>query len=178
MSAIRVFDGVAPQLGDRVYVDASSVVIGKVVLGADASVWPMAVVRGDMHTITIGARSNVQDGAVLHITHAGRFNESGWPLVIGDDVTIGHQAVIHGCTVGSRVLIGMGAVVMDGVVIEDDVIVAAGAVVSPGKTLESGYLYKGNPARPAREITDQEREFLTYSAQTYVNLKNQYISHP
>lgn len=172
---LREFRGVKPQVGNSVYIDQASVVIGQVTIGDDCSVWPLAVLRGDMHTITIGNRTNVQDGAVLHITHAGPYNASGWPLSIGDDVTIGHQAVVHGCTVGSRVLIGMGAVLMDGVVVEDDVIVAAGALVPPGKVLRSGWIYKGNPCQASRELTPEERQFFQYSAKTYVDLKNQYM---
>ncbi|MDX5379384.1 MAG: gamma carbonic anhydrase family protein, partial [Halomonas sp.] len=129
---IRSWQGTRPTLGARVYVDPASVVLGDVVLGDDCSVWPMAVVRGDMHRIRIGARTSVQDGSVLHITHASDFNPGGFPLTIGDDVTIGHKAILHGCTLGSRILVGMGAIVMDGAVVEDEVIIAAGAVVTPG----------------------------------------------
>ena len=124
---IRTFQGHTPQLGARAFVDPSAVVLGDVTLGGDCSVWPLAVIRGDMHRIRIGARSSVQDGSVLHITHAGPFNPEGWPLSIGDDVTIGHKALLHGCTVGNRVLIGMGSIVMDGAVIEDGVVLGAGA---------------------------------------------------
>ncbi|SDK43793.1 gamma carbonic anhydrase family protein [Microbulbifer yueqingensis] len=165
-----------PKLGNAVYVDAQAAVIGDVTLGDDSSVWPMAVVRGDMHRIRIGARTSVQDGAVLHITHAGPFNESGWPLEIGDDVTIGHKACLHGCTVGSRVLVGIGAIVLDGAVIEDEVVLAAGALVPPGKRLESGFLYVGAPCKQARPLTEKEREFFRYSAANYVKLKNQYLT--
>ena len=130
--AIRPFQDMTPRLGERVFIDDSAVVIGDVSLGDDSSVWPQAVIRGDMHRISIGQRSSVQDGSVLHITHAGPFNADGWPLTIGDDVTIGHKALLHGCTVGNRVLIGMGAIVMDGAVIEDDVVLGAGSLVPPG----------------------------------------------
>ncbi|QFT52997.1 gamma carbonic anhydrase family protein [Microbulbifer sp. THAF38] len=164
-----------PQLGQRVFVDPQSVVIGDVTLGDDCSIWPMAVVRGDMHRIQVGARTSVQDGAVLHITHAGPFNPEGWPLTIGEDVTIGHKACLHGCTIGNRILIGIGAIVLDGAVIEDEVVLAAGALVPPGKTLESGYLYVGSPCRKARPLSDKEKAFFNYSAQNYVNLKDQYL---
>ncbi len=133
-SALRTYQGVSPQLGERVYIDPASVVIGDVTLGDDCSVWPMTVIRGDMHRITIGARTSIQDGSVLHITHASDFNPEGFPLTIGDDVTIGHKAILHGCTLGNRILVGMGAIVMDGAVVEDEVIIAAGAVVTPGET--------------------------------------------
>ncbi|MFI2811054.1 MULTISPECIES: gamma carbonic anhydrase family protein [Microbulbifer] len=166
----------SPQLGNGVYIDPQSAVIGDVTFGDDCSVWPMAVVRGDMHRIRIGARTSVQDGAVLHITHAGPFNEAGWPLEIGEDVTIGHKACLHGCTVGSRVLIGIGAIVLDGAVIGDEVVLAAGALVPPGKKLESGYLYVGAPCKQARPLTEKEKEFFRYSAANYVKLKNQYLT--
>ncbi|MEW5249425.1 gamma carbonic anhydrase family protein [Microbulbifer sp. 2201CG32-9] len=165
-----------PRLGNGVYVDPQSAVIGDVVLGDDCSVWPMAVVRGDMHRIRIGARTSVQDGAVLHITHAGPFNEDGWPLIIGEDVTIGHNACLHGCTVGNRVLIGIGATVLDGAVIEDEVVLAAGALVPPGKRLASGYLYVGAPCKQARPLKEAERQFFSYSAANYAKLKDQYLT--
>ena len=119
--SIRPFQQHTPTLGERAFVDRSAVVIGDVEIGADSSVWPLTVIRGDMHRIRIGARTSVQDGCVLHITHAGPFNPAGFPLLIGDDVTIAHKVMLHGCTVGSRILIGMSSIVMDGAVIEDDV---------------------------------------------------------
>lgn len=173
--AIRPFRGTLPKIGSRVYIDESAVVIGDVVIGDDSSVWPCAVVRGDVHRIRIGARTNIQDGAVLHVTHDGPWTPGGFPLLLGDEVTVGHQAVLHACTVGNRCLIGMGAVVLDGAVLEDEVFVAAGALVSPGKHLDSGWLYRGNPARPARELRDDEREMLAYSAQHYVRIKDDYL---
>ena len=172
--AIRPFQDMTPRLGERVFIDDSAVVIGDVSLGDDSSVWPQAVIRGDMHRIRIGQRSSVQDGSVLHITHAGPFNADGWPLTIGDDVTIGHKALLHGCTVGNRVLIGMGAIVMDGAVIEDDVVLGAGSLVPPGKTLHSGYLYVGSPVKQARPLSDKEKAFFAYSAANYVRLKDSY----
>lgn len=172
---IRTYQGMTPKLGERVFVDPSAVVLGNVELGDDVSIWPLTVIRGDMHRIRIGARTSVQDGSVLHITHAGPFNPDGFPLIIGEDVTIGHQAMLHGCTIGNRILIGMGAMVMDGAVIEDEVIIGAGALVPPGKTLESGYLYVGRPAKQQRPLTDKEREFFNYTANNYVKLKDQHL---
>lgn len=177
-NALRMFQDVSPQLGERVYVDPASVVIGNVVLGDDCSVWPMTVIRGDMHRIRIGARTSVQDGSVLHITHASDFNPDGFPLTIGDDVTIGHKAILHGCTLGNRILVGMGAIVMDGAVVEDEVIIAAGAVVTPGKRLESGYVYAGNPAKALRPLEEQERAFFPYTAGNYVRLKDTFLAQP
>ncbi|MBU3058625.1 gamma carbonic anhydrase family protein [Pseudomonas indica] len=173
--SIRTYQHFTPQLGERVFVDASAVVLGDVEIGADSSVWPLAVIRGDMHSIRIGERTSVQDGSVLHITHAGPFNPGGYPLTIGDDVTIGHKVILHGCSIGSRVLIGMGSIVMDGVVIEDEVVLGAGSLVPPGKRLESGYLYVGSPAKQARPLTDKERSYFRYSADNYVRLKDQHL---
>lgn len=173
---IRPYQDKRPLLGERVYVDPSAVVIGDVELGADSSVWPLAVIRGDMHRIRIGARTSVQDGSVLHITHAGPFNPDGFALTVGDEVTVGHKVTLHGCTLGSRILVGMGAIIMDGAVVEDEVVIGAGTLVPPGKRLESGFLYVGSPARQARPLTDKERAFFSYSAQNYVKLKDQYLA--
>ncbi|PXX92628.1 gamma carbonic anhydrase family protein [Marinobacter vulgaris] len=175
MSNVRTHKGNTPQFGERAWIDPSAVVIGDVIAGDDVSIWPMTVVRGDMHKIRIGNRCSVQDGSVLHITHASDFNPGGWPLIIGDDVTIGHKALLHGCTIGSRVLVGMGCIIMDGAVVEDEVIVAAGCLVPPGKTLESGYLYVGSPCRQARALTDNEKTFFRYTASNYVKLKDEYL---
>jgi carbonic anhydrase/acetyltransferase-like protein (isoleucine patch superfamily) len=171
---IRPYQGITPKLGERVFVDPSAVVLGDVEIGDDSSVWPLVVIRGDMHRIRIGRCSSIQDGSVLHITHAGPYNPDGFPLIIGDHVTVGHQAMLHGCTIGNRVLVGMGAMIMDGAVVEDEVIVGAGSLVPPGKTLKSGYLYVGRPAKPQRELTEQERAFFTYTAENYSRLKDKH----
>jgi carbonic anhydrase/acetyltransferase-like protein (isoleucine patch superfamily) len=173
---IRTFKGITPKLGEKVYVDPAATVIGDVTLGDDVSVWPGAVIRGDMHKITIGNRSNVQDNAVLHITHASDFNPGGWPLTIGDDVIIGHRALLHGCTLGNRILVGNAAVINDGAIVEDEVIIGAGCIVPPGKRLESGFVYVGNPCKQARALKDSERKFFTYSPANYVKLKDQYLA--
>ncbi len=173
---IRCFEGITPTLAAGAWVDDSAQVIGDVTLGEDSSIWPLAAVRGDVHHIRIGARSNVQDNAVLHVTHDGPYSPGGAPLLIGDDVTIGHAALLHACTIGNRVLIGMGSIVLDDAVIEDDVLLAAGSLVSPGKRLESGHLYRGRPAIKARPLTAQELEHLRYSAAHYVRLKNRYLN--
>ena len=174
--AIRRFAQHTPKVGPRVFVDRSAVVLGDVEIGEDSSVWPLTVVRGDMHHIRIGARTSVQDGSVLHITHAGPFNPDGFPLLIGDDVTIGHKVMLHGCTLGNRILVGMGCTIMDGAVVEDEVIIGAGSLVPPGKRLESGYLYVGTPVKQARPLTDKERAFFPYSAANYVKLKDQHLA--
>jgi carbonic anhydrase/acetyltransferase-like protein (isoleucine patch superfamily) len=164
-----------PTLGENVYIDDSAIVIGAVILGDDVSIWPTAVVRGDVEKITIGNNTNVQDGAVLHVSHQGKFSQQGHPLSIGTDVTIGHRAVIHGCTVGNYCLIGIGAIIMDDAVLEDYVMLGAGALVPPNKRLESGYLYVGSPAKQSRPLSESEKEFLRYSASHYVSLKNVYL---
>lgn len=172
---ISAFTGHTPFLPDSVWVDPAARVIGDVRLGEDSSIWPGAVVRGDMHAIRIGARTTVQDGAVLHVTHDSDYHPGGCPLEIGDDVTIAHQAMLHGCRLGNRVLVGIQAVIMDDVRVEDDVIIAAGSLVPSGKRLESGWLYRGRPARPVRELRRDEYDYLVYVAANYVRLKDQYL---
>ena len=172
---IRSHAGQYPRIAAGVYIDPASIVIGDVEIGAGSSVWPMTVIRGDIHRIRIGERTSVQDGSVLHVTHAGPYNPDGFPLIIGDDVTIGHKVMLHGCTIGSRILIGMAAVIMDGVVVNDDVIVGAGTLVPPGKNLESGYLYMGNPVRQVRPLTDKELKYFHYTAKRYADLAAEYL---
>lgn len=172
--SLRPHEGKTPQLGARVYIDPMACIIGDVHLGDDCSVWPHTVIRGDMHHIRIGARCSIQDNSVLHITHAGQFEPEGFPLTLGDDVTVGHRVVLHGCTIGSRVLVGIGAIVMDGAVIEDEVVLGAGSLVPPGKRLDSGFLYVGSPAKQSRPLTDREKSFFTYSAANYCKLKDKY----
>lgn len=163
-----------PALGRDVYIAGNATVIGDVTLGDEASIWPQAVIRGDVHAIRIGARSNIQDGCILHVTHDGPYAPGGYPLNIGEDVTVGHGAILHGCRVGDRCLVGIRATVLDGAVLGDELLLGAGALVPPGKHLESGCLYHGQPARRVRELTNQERESLAYSAQHYVRLARCY----
>lgn len=171
---IRGFEDWTPTLAEGAWVDETALVIGAVTLGADVSVWPTTVLRGDVNTIEVGARTNIQDGSVVHVTHDGPYTPGGIPTRIGEDVTIGHRAIVHACTLGDRVLVGMGATVMDGAIVEDDVIVGANALVPPGKRLLSGHLYFGSPVRKARELTDEDREQLVYSARHYVKLKQRH----
>lgn len=172
---IRPWKGILPKIGARVYVDPMAVVIGQVTIGDDASIWPCAVVRGDVHWISVGARTSVQDGAVLHVTHDGPYTPGGLPLVIGEDCVLGHQVMLHACTIGNRCLIGMGAIVMDGALIEDETMVAGGAVVTPRTRCESRSLWAGNPARRLRALTDREIEQLSYNPQSYVRVKDEYL---
>ena len=176
MQNIRSFRGQHPQLDASVWVDPSAVIIGDVKIGADCSVWPTAVIRGDMHSIRIGEKCSIQDGSVVHITHASPFNKGGFPLNMGDEVTVGHKVILHGCTIGSRILIGMGSIVMDGACVEDEVIIGAGSVVPPGKQLASGYLYVGSPVKQVRPLTDKERGLFSYMAANYVKLKDEFLT--
>lgn len=174
---LRPYRNTAPRLGARVYVDPAATVIGDVVLGDDVSVWPATVIRGDVNHVHIGARTSVQDGTVIHVSHAGpHAKRGGFPTLIGSDVTIGHKAVIHACTIEDAALIGMGALVLDGAVVRKHAFVAAGAVVSPGKVVGEGELWVGNPARCVRRLDDAQIEGLYYSAAHYVRLKDEYLA--
>lgn len=173
---VQSFQFQAPVLGQRVYVDDTALVIGQVSLEDDVSLWPYVVARGDVNRICVGARSNIQDLSMLHVTHDGPYTPGGIALTIGENVTVGHKCLLHACTIGDRCLIGMGSIVMDGAVIEDEVLLAAGSLVSPGKCLQSGHLYRGSPAQKIRPLTDREREMLSYSAAHYLRLKNLYLS--
>ncbi|MAZ44160.1 MAG: gamma carbonic anhydrase family protein [Legionellales bacterium] len=176
MKNIRSFQGVAPTIGKRVFIDPSAIVIGQATIGDDVALWPGVIVRADMHHITIGPRTNIQDGSVLHVTHASdKTHPDGFPLIIGADITVGHRAMLHGCHIQDRCLIGMNTIIMDGAIVESEVIIGAGSLVSPGKVLESGYLYVGRPAVKVRPLNDAERAFIPYSVQNYCNLKDIYL---
>lgn len=173
---IRSYLSMSPELGENIYLDPTSLIIGSVKLADEVSVWPFAVLRGDVNDITVGARSNIQDQSVLHVTHRSDFNPDGFGLHIGEDVTVGHRVTLHGCTVGNRVLVGMDSIVMDDTIIEDDVMLGAGSLVPGRQHLESGYLYLGRPAKKIRKLTDIEIERLKYSSEHYVRVKNNYLS--
>lgn len=175
MNALRPFKGILPTLGARAYVDPAATVIGDVVLGDDVSIWPGAVLRGDVHYIRVGARSNVQDGAIVHVTHDGPYSPGGFPTLIGEGVTIGHAAVIHACTIEDYCLIGMHATVLDGAVVKKYGFVGAGSLVPPGKVVGERELWLGNPAQCVRSLTDKQIEQLHYSADHYVRLKDTYL---
>ena len=147
---------------------------GRVKIGADSSVWPMCVVRGDINSIEIGERTNIQDGSVLHVTHDSEFAEGGMPLVVGSDVTVGHNVVLHACTIEDLCLIGMGSVVLDGAVVRKGAMIGAGSLVPPNKDLEGGYLYVGSPVKRVRALSEKERRFLVYSAEHYARLKDRH----
>lgn len=164
-----------PALGERVFLHSSCQVIGDVTIGEDCSVWCNTVLRGDVNRIVIGRGSNVQDLSMGHVSHKTADKPNGSPLIIGDYVTVGHSVILHGCTIGNECLIGMGAIVMDDVVMPDRVMVGAGSLISPGKTLESGMLYMGRPAKAVRPLTDAEISYLRYSAEHYIRTKNNYL---
>ena len=180
MADILSFHEQEPLLGERVYVDNSCVLVGDIEVGDDSSFWPFVAARGDVNAIRIGQRSNIQDGTILHVTRQSSNNPEGHPLIIGNDVTVGHHCMLHGCQLGDRILVGMSAVIMDDVIVEDEVIIGAGSLVPPGKRLESGYLYVGSPVQKKRPLNESEQSFLSQSAQNYVDLKDDYLMdvHP
>ena len=171
---IRRYKDISPSIAQSAYIDESAVVIGDVHIGEDSSLWPMVVARGDVNSIRIGARSNIQDGSVLHVTHAHPEVPAGHPLLIGDEVTVGHHVTLHGCRIGNQCLIGMGSIILDGAQIHDRVYIGAGSLVPPGKELEGGYLYLGQPVKRTRELSEQEIARFHYSALHYIKIKNAY----
>ena len=172
--AIGKFDGISPQLGEGAWVHDSAQVIGDVSLGESASVWPSAVIRGDVNAIRIGKESNVQDCSVLHVTHKRESDPLGAPLEIGERVTIGHGVILHGCKIGDECLVGMGTIILDRAVLEPRVMVGAGSLVPPGKVLRSGYLYLGRPVKEVRALSEEELVSFNYSAAHYVRLMKKY----
>lgn len=174
--AIQSFSGVLPTVGKQVYIHDSASVIGQVSLGQHCSVWPGAVIRGDVNRISIGAGTNIQDLSVLHVSNPTASDPEGAPLVIGENVTVGHSVILHGCTIENECLIGMGSIVMDKVLVQKHVLVAAGSLVPEGKVLESGYLYVGSPVRRMRPLSEEEIAHFKHSADHYIALKNQYLA--
>ena len=163
--------GAWPKIDPSAFIAPSADIIGEVAIGAESSIWFQCVVRGDVESVTIGKRTNIQDLTMLHV------DRRDCPLVIGDEVTVGHRVILHGCTVGNRVLIGMGAIVMNEAVIGDDSIVAAGALVTEGKIFPPKSLIIGSPAKALRELKPEELEFLTKSANNYVGDSREYIAN-
>jgi carbonic anhydrase/acetyltransferase-like protein (isoleucine patch superfamily) len=173
---IKVFENAIPKIASSAWVDDTALVLGDVTLAEDVSLWPQVVARGDVNSIEVGARTNIQDGTILHVSHDSEFAPGGFPLCIGADITVGHQAILHGCTIEDGCLIGMAATVMDGAVVRSGAIVGAGSLVPPGHDLEGGYLWVGSPARRVRPLREQEIGFLEYSAKHYVELKNRHMA--
>ncbi len=174
MKNIREFEGASPDIHNSVFVDESAIITGNVVIGQDSSVWPLVSIRGDIHHIRIGARTNIQDGSVLHVTHDSDYAPGGYGLTVGDDVTVGHSVVLHACTVENLCLIGMGSVVLDGAVVQSGAMVGAAGLVPPNKVIDGGYMWLGSPVKRVRELTEKEKGFLLYSAAQYVKLKNRH----
>jgi carbonic anhydrase/acetyltransferase-like protein (isoleucine patch superfamily) len=171
---IRDFDNHYPHIAPTAYIDTMAVVIGEVTIEEYASLWPMVVARGDVNRISIGARTNIQDNTVLHVTHDGPYCPGGRALIIGEEVTVGHQVTLHACTIGHHCLIGIGSIVLDGAELQPYTLLAAGSLVSPDKILEGGYLWRGRPAQKVRPLTASELEYFTYSASRYVQLAQRY----
>jgi carbonic anhydrase/acetyltransferase-like protein (isoleucine patch superfamily) len=161
MAIVKSLRGHTPKFGKDCFLADTAVVVGEVVMGDNCTVWFNAVVRGDVHSITIGNNTNIQDGAVIHCTYQKA------PTVIGDDVSIAHNAIVHGCTIHDRVLIGMGAIVMDGAVVGSESVIAAGAVVLPGTIIEPGSTYAGTPARRIKDTSPEMRDVITRTARNY-----------
>lgn len=174
MKNVRPFENYMPQIASSAFIDDSAVVTGDVVIGEDSSVWPCCSVRGDIHSIRIGRRSNIQDGSVLHVTHDSEYAPGGAKLTVGNDVTVGHKVILHACTIEDLCLIGMGSVVLDGAIVQSGAMVGAGSLVPPNKILEGGYMWLGSPVKKVRLLTDKETAFLSYSAEHYVKLKNRH----
>jgi len=171
---IRTFDNFTPQIGSGVFVDDTALVIGDVAIGEDSSIWPYTVVRGDVNQIRIGARTNIQDQSTIHVTHKSHYNPDGVVCTVGDDVTVGHQVILHACTVADKCLIGMGSILMDNVLVNEYTLIGAGSLITENTVLEGGYLWVGRPARRVRALTDEEQEYIVYSAQNYVRLAKQH----
>ena len=171
---ITPYRGIHPQLAAGAWVHARATVIGEVSLGRDASVWPGAVIRGDVNSIAVGEASNIQDNSVLHVSHKTPAHPKGGPLIIGARVTVGHTVILHACTIEDECLIGMGSIILDRAVVQKHVLLGAGSLVPEGKVLESGHLYLGRPAKLVRALTEEEIACFSYSAQHYVALARSY----
>ena len=173
--SVRPYREWVPEVGRGAWVDPAATVIGRVTIGEDASIWPGAVVRGDVNRISIGARTSIQDGSVLHVASARLAGGDGIPLLVGEECTVGHGVILHACTIGRRVLVGMGAIVMDGAIIGEESIIGAGALVTAGTQVPPRTLWTGSPARQRRALEAEELAFLAESAAHYVNLKDDYL---
>lgn len=170
MPLIRPYKNILPKIHDSVFVAENAVIIGDVEIGEGSGIWYGCTLRGDVNIIRIGRRSNIQDHTIIHVSSTGQ------GTYIGDDVTVGHAAVLHACTIGNLAFIGMQACIMDDAVIEDGAMVAAGALVTPGKRIPAGQLWGGSPARYMRDLTEEERDFLPFSAARYARLAQEYLS--
>jgi carbonic anhydrase/acetyltransferase-like protein (isoleucine patch superfamily) len=168
MQQLLPYKGKLPQIGKNVFIAGNTAIVGDVVIGDESSVWYNCTVRGDVNNIIIGQRTNIQDGTVIHVSSTGQ------GTYIGNDVTVGHMALLHACTIGDAAFIGMQACVMDGAYVESGAMVAAGALVTPGKRVPSGQLWGGSPAKYMRELTEDEKRYIPYSAKHYVEIAKNY----
>ena len=166
---IRPYKGKWPEIAASAYIDASSVLVGDIVIGEDSSIWPLVVARGDVNYVRIGARTNVQDGSVLHVM------KDEWALILGDDITVGHAVVLHGCTIESRCLIGMRATILNGAVIGTGSIVAAGTLIPERMVIPPGSLVMGSPGKVKRQLTDEDQASIDRYAARYVEYKDIYL---
>ena len=171
---IRQFNNMKPVIHPDAYIDEQACIIGNVKIGANSSVWPYAVIRGDENSIVIGENTNIQDNCTLHVNSIHQYNKEGDKIIIGNNVTIGHRAILHGCTIHDNCLIGMGSIILDRATIPEYCFIGAGSIVSPNKTLQKGYLYFGSPAKKMRILTDEEIEAIKYSAKHYSNIAGNY----
>ena len=167
---IKPYKGIFPKIHSTAFIEDSAQIIGDVEIGEDSSIWFNTVVRGDVHYIRIGNRTNIQDGSVIHVTNAL------YPTIVEDEVTVGHGVILHGCVVRKRSLIGMGAIIMDNVIVGNDCIVAAGSVVSENTVIEPGWLVMGIPAKPKRMLMEEEKARILRSANNYIEYKNTYLT--
>jgi len=172
--AIENYRDFSPRIGREVFIHATATVIGDVELGDQVSLWPNVVVRGDVNSIRIGERSNIQDGSILHVTHRRASDPEGASLVLGREVSVGHGVILHGCAIHDECLVGMGSLVMDKAVLEPRVLLGAGSLVPEGRVLQSGWLYLGRPAQPIRPLSQEELDYFRYLAGNYVKLAADY----
>lgn len=173
--SILAFNEHTPKIGLHVWIDPTATIIGDVIIGNNCSIWPNVVIRGDIHQIRIGEGTNVQDGSIIHVTHASKYHPNGYPTIIGNNVTIGHRVILHGCQVGDECLVGMNSTIMDGANIPNHTYIGANSLIPPNQTLQSKHLWLGQPAKKIRELEKEELEFLQYSAKQYEKLKDEYI---
>jgi carbonic anhydrase/acetyltransferase-like protein (isoleucine patch superfamily) len=170
---IRPFKGISPKIHDTAFIAETAAIIGDVEIGAETGIWYGAVIRGDVNKIRIGARTNIQDGCVIHVDSEGEHWE-GIPTLIGDNVTVGHKALLHACTIEDDAFVGMGSIVLDGAVVESGAMLAAGAMLTPKKCIPKGQLWAGSPAKYFRDLSDDELAYFKISADHYADLAKQY----
>ena len=169
---IRSYKGKLPRIAASAYIDEAAVIIGDVEIGEDSSVWPCTVIRGDVHWIKLGKRTNVQDGCVLHVMR------DEFPLILGDEVTVGHSVTLHGCAIESRVLVGMGCIVLNGAVVGCGSIIAAGTLITERTVIPAGSLVMGSPGKVKRPLTAADQQSIAAYAERYVSYKNIYREEP